>query len=228
MKTNIRKISVAAMFAALAYTLAAISNFVPIALVPSLPFLNYDPKDVIITIAAFVLGPLYALPISLISAVVEMPTVSSTGAIGMIMNFLSSSIFAGTAALIYRRKRDVIGAIIGLCCSSLVTTAFMLGWNYIVSPYYMGVTREAIAEMLIPGFLPFNLIKSALNSGIILVVYKPIVNALRGLKLIDKKPSADSLNNERKEISSARCISIIAGIILLLVAVAAVYLMYQK
>jgi len=48
--------------------------------------------------------------------------------------------------------------------------------------------------MLLPIFLPFNLVKGALNMGITLLVYKPIVKALRRARLIDdvQKPVVDT------------------------------------
>lgn len=215
MNTNIRKLTLAAMFAALAFALAALSNIAPIPLVPALPFLNYDPKDVLIAIASFVIGPIYAMAISLITALLEMLTVSSTGLIGMIMNFLSSSIFAGIAALVYRYKHNIYGAIAGLFCSSILTTAFMLAWNYLVSPYYMGVSREAISAMLVPGFLPFNLIKSALNSGLTLLLYKPLTSTLRSLNLLD----ADVAEFDLKKSSIVSLVSVIVGLLLIASAI---------
>ncbi len=218
LNTRAKKLSVAAMFSALAVAFAALANVIPITLVPSLPFLNYDPKDILIAICGFILGPAYVIPVSLISALVEMLTVSSTGLIGMLMNFLSSAIFAGTAALVYYRKRDIGGAIIGLCCSSVLTTAFMLGWNYIVSPYYMGVSREAISAMLIPGFLPFNLIKSVLNSGLILLLYNPLITVLRGIGLVDGGKRKKAVINRTSAVSLLiGCVMIIAAVVAVLI-----------
>ena len=38
----------------------------------------------------------------------------------------------------------------------------MLLWNYLITPIYMGMDREEIVvPMLIPVFLPFNLVKAA-------------------------------------------------------------------
>ena len=49
----------------------------------------------------------------------------------------------------------------------------------------MGYPREAVAELLLPVFLPFNLVKGGLNTAITLLLYKPVVTALRRAKLID-------------------------------------------
>ena len=64
-------------------------------------------------------------------------------------------------------------------------TVIMLLWNYLITPLYMGYPRETVAAMLIPTFLPFNLLKSGLNSAILLLIYKPVVTALRKARLIE-------------------------------------------
>lgn len=55
----------------------------------------------------------------------------------------------------------------------------MLLSNYLIAPYYMGYPREAVAELLIPAFLPFNLIKGGLNVLGTILLYKPAVIALQ-------------------------------------------------
>ncbi len=193
MKDNTRKISIAAMFAALAFAVAALCNIVPITLVP-VPFLHYDAKDVLITLCGFILGPVYALAVSLVTAIIEM-AISSTGPIGALMNFLSSAIYACSAALVYKKVRNVYGAVTGLLVAVITTTGFMMLWNYLVTPMYMTTSREDVAKMLVPVFLPFNLIKSAINAGITLIIYKPIITALRSIKLIKGEGKAPTVSS---------------------------------
>ena len=84
------------MFSALAYAVALICNsFIP----PVGGFLSLDVKDSIIAIASFVYGPISAVPIALISALIEFLTFSTTGWYGLVMNFVSSASFS----LIYSR-----------------------------------------------------------------------------------------------------------------------------
>ena len=64
-------------------------------------------------------------------------------------------------------------------------TIVMLLWNYLFTPIYLGYPREAVAEMLLPVFLPFNLLKGGLNMAITLLIYKPIVTGLRKAGLIE-------------------------------------------
>lgn len=177
-RMRLKRITVLAMMCALAYV-AMLVGRVPIVL-----FLKYDPKDVIITIGGFIYGPMAAFAISALVSLVEMMTISDTGIIGCIMNILSSCSFACAAAYLYKRRRSMKGAVMGLVAGWLIMTAVMLLWNYFITPYYMGYPREAVAELLIPAFLPFNLLKGGLNAAITMLLYKPIVTGLRKARLL--------------------------------------------
>lgn len=181
MITNTKKLVTLAMLSAIAYVVMAFGR-VPI--IPAVEFLKYDPKDIIIAIGGFIFGPLSAFLISVVVSLVEMVTVSETGVIGFLMNVISTCAFACTAAFIYKHKRSLSGAIIGLIAGSLAMTSMMLLWNYIITPVYMKVQREIVASMLAPVFLPFNLLKSGLNAAFAMLLYKPVVTVLRKSNLV--------------------------------------------
>ena len=66
----------------------------------------------------------------------------------------------------------------------IASTIAMLLWNYLLTPIYLGYPRDAVTAMLIPIFLPFNLFKGGLNMAFTLLLYKPIVTALRKADLV--------------------------------------------
>nr|MCR5653055.1 ECF transporter S component [Ruminococcus sp.] len=140
-------------------------------------FLTYEPKDVILTIGAFIFGPIAGLIMSLIVCTIEMVTVSTTGVIGLLMSFLSSSVFLGIASVIYYRKKTLPRAIIGLIAGSLSMIVIMLLWNYIITPIYMGIPREAVLLLFLPLLISFNAIKSGLNSALVFLLYKGVLTA---------------------------------------------------
>ena len=180
-KNLIKKLTTLSMLCAIAYVAVFLSRMLP----PLVLFLQYDPKDVIITLGGFIFGPLSSLIISFIVSLVEAVTVSDTGPIGLLMNVISTCTFACTAAVIYKKKRTLSGAVIGLVAGCLFMTAAMLLWNYAITPFYMNIPREEVKALLIPAFLPFNLIKGGLNTAFTLLLYKPVVTALRKAKLIE-------------------------------------------
>jgi riboflavin transporter FmnP len=73
---------------------------------------------------------------------------------------LSTCAFAVPAAIVYKKYHSQKGAIIGLVAGVLAMAVCMILWNYIVTPLYMGVPRQVVVGMLVPVFLPFNLVKN--------------------------------------------------------------------
>lgn len=193
-ENSTKKMITMAMLVALAYLFMAVGR---IAIVPAVGFLKYDPKDIIITIGGFIYGPLAAFIISVVVSFIELVTVSETGIIGLVMNIMSTCAFVCPAAFIYKRKHTMKGAIIGLGTGCMVMVLVMLLWNYLITPIYMGYPREAIAQLLIPGFLPFNLIKGGLNAGLTLLIYKPVVTALRKSNLVPPSTREDMARDSR-------------------------------
>ena len=179
-KMDTRTIVSLAMLTGIAYIVMLVSK-----LMPSVMFLDFDFKDVVICIGGFVFGPMAAASMAIVVAFVEMITISHTGLIGFIMNALATCAFCCTAAFVYKKFHTRKGAVIGLALGTVCLTVVMLLWNYLITPIYMGMDREEIVvPMLIPVFLPFNLVKGGLNMALILLLYKPVVTALRKARLV--------------------------------------------
>ena len=178
MNSKTKKLTTAGMLCALAYGATLIGR------IPIVLFLKYDPKDSIIAIGGLLLGPLTSFAVALIVSLAEMFTISETCILGFLMNVISSCSFACTAALIYKKKTRRSGAMIGLFCGWGSMVLIMLLWNYLITPVYMGYPREAVAELLIPVFLPFNLMKGGLNAAFAMILYKPVVTAFRYAHLL--------------------------------------------
>lgn len=173
MDSKTKKITTTAMLCAIAYVMVVIGR------IPVVLFLKYDPKDIIITLGGLIWGPMTSFIVSVVVSLIEMVTISENGVLGCIMNIISTCSFACTASVIYKKKRTLSGAVIGLVTGSLMMVLVMLLWNYLITPIYMGYPREAVAKLLVPAFLPFNLLKAGLNAGFTFLLYKPVTTALR-------------------------------------------------
>ena len=140
-KFTTKELTTLAMLTAIAYALVATVR------IPIVLFLKYEPKDVVITIGGFLMGPGAVLISSFVVALIEMFTISDTGIIGCIMNLLSTCSFAFTAAYVYKRRHTMAGAIAGLIVGTVVMVCTMLLWNYLITPLYMtGTSRSDIAD----------------------------------------------------------------------------------
>lgn len=182
MNENTKKSVMLGMLSAIAFVVVMIQ--IPFVQIPGLT-LEYEAMDVIVAIGGFIYGPLSALWIAIVVAFVQMLTISSTGIIGFVMNVLSTCSFACLASFVYKKRHNRTGAFIGLLAGVTVMTGIMVLWNYFITPIYTGVPRTIVAGMLLPVFLPFNLVKGGLNMAITLLIYKPVVTALRKGNLVE-------------------------------------------
>ena len=178
--TRVKKLATLAMLSALAFLLTFLAV---LGAVPATPFLKYEPKDVVMLIAGFLYGQLPVIPMSIAVSALEMPF-SNTGAIGLVMNILSTCTFVCPAAFAYKKWRTMAGAAVGLVSGIFLMTSVMLLWNYLLTPIYTGMPREAIAALLLPGFLPFNMVKGSLNAAMTMLLYPPVRQALDKSRLL--------------------------------------------
>ncbi|MCL2408769.1 MAG: ECF transporter S component [Oscillospiraceae bacterium] len=174
-----KKLTVLAMLTALAFLVALIR--IPTGLF----ILRYEAKDVVIVIGGFLFGPLAVVAMSVVLSLLEMLLLSDTGWFGFMMNVIATCSFAGTAAVIYKFRRTLGGAAIALAAGIVVNVPVMLLWNYLIVPIFTPhIAREQVVGMLVPVFLPFNLIKGGLNAALTMIVYKPIRTALDKSRLL--------------------------------------------
>ena len=221
MKT--RRLVAAAMFSALAFVTTFLCGYFP----KVSGFLSLDFKDAIIVICALVFGPLTALPIVVLVAVLEMYTISTTEWYGLIMNILSSGTFVLVTGFIYKYKRSFYGAIFGLLAGVFAVSAVMMIANLFITPLYltymMGfpTTTEDIVAMLPTVLLPFNFIKATLNGALVLLIYKPVSTALKQSGFVEKK----QLDNGAEKVFNLR--TLVVGLIAAAIIAASLFVMFM-
>ena len=187
---NTRKLTTIAIMSALATILAVTIHF-PI--IPLVSFLEFEPKGVILAILGFVYGPLSVLAASCVCAVLEVLFLGGT-ILDMLMNVIANCSFALVAALVYKKLHTQKGAYISLAIGVVTVVITMSIWNYIITPIYYGMPRSAVAELLIPGIMPFNLIKYGVDALFVVYLYKPVVSFLRKNHMADASSHADASN----------------------------------
>ena len=205
---NLRKLSVLGLFIALGYVCLFVFRF-------RVQFLTLDFKDVFITLAGFIYGPVAAATVAFIETLLELFTVSSTGFWGAIMNFAGSAAFSVTASVIYKYNKSYKGAVTGLISAVFSTTAVMMVANLIITPIYTNTDIKTVANMILPLLLPFNLIKSVLNAVLTFVLYKPISQALRSMHILPESESRFSFNKRTVCGLIVACIILIISVALM-------------
>lgn len=198
-KFDFRRYVFLAVFAALAFASLFVIKIGGIG-----GFLSFDTKDAIITVASLIYGPIAGVAVSLVVSFLELVTVSSTGIWGFIMNFISSSLFAAVASLVYhyvpKLRKTFAGSIVGMAASVVLTTGAMLAMNLLITPIYTGMSVQKVAGMILPLLLPFNLVKYIVNAALVLMLYKPLAIALRKTGAVPASEDAPTYRFGVKEI----------------------------
>ena len=152
-----------------------LAYFVHFPIIPGLNFLEYDPADISIFIGTFAFGPLGGFVLTVITSLIQGFTVSagSGGVYGIIMHIIATGTFVLVAGNIYRTHKTRKGAMAALGAGIASWVVVMFFANLFITPLFMGVTREAVMQLM-PLILLFNLIKAGVNSVITFFLYKRI------------------------------------------------------
>lgn len=190
-KVNVRALAVTAVLGAVSAALMFFGLHVP--LMPS--FIQLDFSELPALIASFSLGPLSGVAVCLLKNLVHLFS-TSTGGVGELSNFLLGAAFVLPAGLIYRVKKNRLGALMGALAGAAVMALLSLPSNYfIVYPCYeLVMPLEAILDMyrainpsvrsltdaLVWFNMPFTFVKGLLNVALTFLIYKRISPILKG------------------------------------------------
>ncbi len=200
------------IFAALASVVSFATSFLKIG------FLSLDAGDIVVVLASFIYGAPAGVVISALASLVGF-LYSGTGPWGLIMDFCSSATFAFVAAFIYSRRRDFKSAIIGITAAVLSTTAIMVPLNILITPLYTGAPTAQVIGMILPLLLPFNFVKTLFNGSAALLIYKPVVRAMRAAHLAPPSRSENLSAGTGTRRARPTVMALILGGAALLVAV---------
>lgn len=166
--------------------------------IPIFPdFLKLDASDLPALIGGFAFGPVVGIIIEFVKNLIRGLLMTQTAFIGEAANFLIGAVLVGTASLIYKYKKDKVGAVLGMVIATIVMSLVAAILNYtILIPVYskaFGAPIEVFVDMankvnssvvdfktlIIWSIIPFNLLKGAMVSGITMLLYKPLSPLLK-------------------------------------------------
>lgn len=188
-KIGIRTIAQVSMLSAIATVLMLFE--IPLPFAPA--FYQIDFSEVPVLVGCFVMGPLAGAVIELVKILLNFIINGTiTAGVGEIANFLIGCALCVPAGLIYKRNRTRKGAILGMGVGTVFMTVIGCVLNaYILLPTYaaaFGMPLDSLVEMgtavnsnitSLSTFVffavgPFNLLKGALVSLIVFLIYKKI------------------------------------------------------
>ncbi|NSW90394.1 MAG: ECF transporter S component [Firmicutes bacterium] len=180
MKFDINKMVRIAALSALGIVLMLALRF---PLIPSAPYLEYDPADIPILIGGFMYGPLAGLIITVIVSFIQAVSVSAgSGWIGFVMHVIATGTLVLVSSLIYKKVHTFKGAIISLVAGSLAMVLIMIPANLYFTPKF-GIPYEVVKAGLAVTVIPFNILKSVINSLLTMLLYKPLSKAFKKITL---------------------------------------------
>jgi riboflavin transporter FmnP len=209
--SRVRILAATGIMSALAALLMQIQLSIP--LLPS--FLKLDISDFPALITGYAYGPMAGIWVCLVKNVIHF-TVSETGGVGELSNFLLGVCFVVPAAWIYRigqksRKSAFIGAVAGTVTMAVASVFINYYIVYPLYDYVMDITPITIMNMYLSKLpsvkdmwqallifnVPLTVAKGSLCTGITFLVYKYISRVLHGrVKPSSAKVSEDKCENE--------------------------------
>ncbi|MDR1692957.1 MAG: ECF transporter S component [Oscillospiraceae bacterium] len=189
---TLRTAATVAMLAAI----SAVLMFLEFPLVFFFPeFLKLDFSDLPALIGAFAFGPIAGVTVELLKNLIHL-TVTSTGGVGELANFLVGVALVVPAGLVYTYRKKRSGALlgIGLGVAAMVVIGALANY-FLIIPFYSNLfPLQVIIDMcaaLVPAvdslwkvilltIIPFNLMKGALIGIITFFAYKRLSRLLHG------------------------------------------------
>ncbi len=158
-------------------------------------FYKLDFSEVAVLIGAFALGPVAGISIEFVKILLNFLTDgTTTGGIGELANFLIGCAMVVPAAIIYKKRKTLKSAIIGLIVGifSMAIVGGLLNYFVLLPVYKSIMPLEAIMGMcqkvnpnivdfkslVILATTPFNLFKGVVVSVITLLLYKKLSKIL--------------------------------------------------
>lgn len=190
-KVNVREMTVTALFSAIGFILMFLDTSVPF--VPS--FIKLDISELPALICAYCFGPVSGVTVCLIKNLLHL-TITSTGGVGELSNFILGAAFVLPAGFIYKfkktKKRAIIGAFLGALCMALVS--FPSNYFIVYPVYYNFMPKEVIVQAyqaIVPSVktigqclllfnVPFTFVKGCISVVITMLIYKPLSPILKG------------------------------------------------
>ncbi len=172
---SIVKMALTALFAAL----ASVSVLVQFPLIPAAPFLLYDFADVIIILCTLLLGILPGTAALLVTCFVQAFILGGNGIIGFLMHFIASEAMVLCFGLICRGRKSPARLAVSAVAATAAMTLLMIPLNLVFTGIFLGTGVSAVAKLLVPAIIPFNLLKAAINSAASALLYRPARAALR-------------------------------------------------
>jgi riboflavin transporter FmnP len=167
----------------------------PLPFAPS--FYELDLSETVILMGGFAMGPMAAVMMELLKNILNLLMNGTiTAGVGEFANFAMGCALVVPAAVIYKYKKTIKGAILALCVGvlSLVVVGAFVNYFIMIPAYValagfpldaiLGMAKEvnplvgSLESMIVFAVMPFNLVKGIICSVLNLLLYKRLSKIL--------------------------------------------------
>lgn len=173
MKQNKTKMYISiGIFSAIAFLLQVLGSMMSLKVGG---FLEIEISDLPALIMTFAFGPLAGVLTEFVKNLLHC-TITSTGFVGELANFVMNGTLCAVAGVIYRYHKTRTGAVVSLLCATVaMAVAGVLANLFIMLPLYMPTAPfDAKLHLVLFTILPFNLVRGLVLSVITFFIYKKI------------------------------------------------------
>ncbi len=164
------QVAILSAMAFVLYTLEIPAGF----LVPATPFLKIDFSDVPAFIATFGINPIAGILVMVLKNFLHLLLITKEPmASGEIGNLLSGLCMIIPAWLMLRKKQGTLRYFGAVTASAVYCAIAMVLFNYFVTlPLYNISVPSVKEQMILYGFLPFNILKGIVITTVSILLYK--------------------------------------------------------
>ena len=173
MNENSKKLNRSVKIALLA-AIASILMFIEFPIIPAFPWLKLDLSELPVLLGGFGLGTLAAVAIEFIKILLKLLLKGTeTGFVGEIANFVIGCSLVLPAAIIYKKKRTNLSAILGMIIGIVIMNIFAIIANiyFLLPAYGIPVTPDYARSYALFGLIPLNSIKGLLTAVVSYPLY---------------------------------------------------------
>lgn len=158
--------------AALAFILQVIGSIMQLKVAG---FLEIEFSDLPAIVGALALGPVAGVLIEFIKNFLHL-TISSTGFVGELANFVINGVFVFVIGFIYAKNKTKKGAVLSLIAGCVIMPVAAAFANFfIMLPLYMPTAETAAKlSLVLSTITPFNFVRGIVLSVITIWCYKPL------------------------------------------------------
>lgn len=135
-------------------------------IIPAAPYLKFEPSDVPLMLATIAYGPVAGIMALTIKNLMYF-LLHGSNIFGIFMNFCASATFLLVGYFVNKKMNFAVSGGAGAIAMALV----MIPLNMIIVPLEFGLPLEKVQALLLPVYIPFNLIKGSLNTVLFILLW---------------------------------------------------------